>query len=57
MTLLYGGDSMGKKILKEIDEVLNSAPVEEKEPVKVEEPKKVEKKEVKQSKSGGLRAV
>lgn len=48
---------MGKKILKEVDEVLNSAPIEEEAPVKVEEPKKVEKKEIKQSKSGGLRAV
>lgn len=48
---------MGKKILKEVDEVLNSVSAEEKEPVKVEEPKKVEKKEIKQSKSGGLRAV
>lgn len=47
---------MGKKILKEVEEVLNSAPVEEETPVKAEEPKKVEKKEVvKPSKSGGLR--
>lgn len=47
---------MGKKILKEVEEVLNSAPVEEKEPVKAEEPKKVETKEVvKPSKGGGLR--
>lgn len=47
---------MGKKILKEVEDVLNSAPVEEKEPVRVEEPEKVEKKEVvKPSKGGGLR--
>lgn len=47
---------MGKKILKEVEDVLNSAPVEEKEAVRVEEPEKVEKKEVvKPSKGGGLR--
>ena len=47
---------MGKKILKEVEEVLNSEPVEEKELVKAEEPKKVETKEVvKPSKGGGLR--
>ena len=48
---------MAKRILKEVEDVLNSDPIEKEEPIKAEEPKKVEKKETKPSKDGGLRIV